>query len=269
MSQQNLSRRAALRQQQEMEQKAASRKRILTIGGVIAVIAVLAIIAIVALPTLFNSGPKDVAEEQVTPPNASDNFGLYVQGKKPQDGIPHVTVFEDYQCPACAARYEQYGPVWEQLVADGKITVETVTARFMDGDTGDASHRAAMAAAAADVVGKYGEMHKVIFGNQSRYTEKQLRDEFPAAAGIEGEDLKKYQELYETRALKDFVDGANDRFFNDEINSTPTYVVNDKRLVFANEDGTEIYIEPTAESFMAAVEAAQNDEDAKSHMPLK
>lgn len=268
MSQQNLSRRAALRQQQEMEQKAASRKRILTIGGVIAVIAVLAIIAIVALPTLFNSGPKDVAEEQVTPPNASDNFGLYVQGKKPQEGTPHVTIYEDYQCPACAARYAQYGEVWQKLVADGKITVETVTASFMDQHGGDASHRAAMAAAAADVVGKYNELHETIFANQSRYTNKQLREEFPAAAGIEGEDLKKYQELYDTSATKDFAEGGNQRFFDEEINSTPTYVVNGQRLVFAAEDGSEIFIEPTEESFMAAVNAAENGEDAKSHEPL-
>ncbi|NLE98857.1 MAG: thioredoxin domain-containing protein, partial [Propionibacterium sp.] len=132
----------------------------------------------------------------------------------------------------------------------------------------DASARAAMAAAAADEVGHFKEYHSVLFQNQSQYTQRQLREEFPAQAGIEGEDLERFQELYNTRAFRDFVTVSHNAFLEDQIGATPTFVVGGQRLLFLDEATNETLIQPTPESFMAAVLPAFNGEDARTHTPM-
>lgn len=266
MSQQNQSRREALRQQQEMEEKAKARGRVLRIGGAILVAAVLVIVAFVALPSMFR-GKEPQTIEQVTPPNASENFGIYINGKKPVDGTPHLTIYEDYLCGGCGAVHLAFAPAVRELVERGDITAEVVAASFLDQSGGESSKRAAMAAAAADVVGKYNEMHDAIFLNQSRYTEKQLGEDFPKEAGITGDDLKKYQELFEGRATNDFATGSNQRFLDENVNSTPSYVINGQRLIFATEDN-KILIQPNADSLLKAITAAYKGEAADSHEPL-
>lgn len=265
-NQQNLSRRAALRQQQELEEKQKRTNRIIGIGAGILVVAILAIIAIVAIPPLLRSD-AEVTAEQLTPPNATEEHGILLTGTEPSEDTPHVIIYEDFLCPACASRALTYGPVINQLADAGEITVEYRMTYFMDRQ-GDASARAAMAAAAADEVGHFREYHMVAYANQGQYSNRQLREEFPQQAGIEGEDLERFQELYDTRAFRDFAAAAHQGFHDNGIGSTPTFVVNGKRLVFADPQGQEVYIQPTPESFMAAVNAAFNDEDARTHQPL-
>ncbi len=268
-NQQNLSRRAAMRQQQLLEEKQKRTNRIIGIGVGIVALAIVAIIAIVAIPPLLRSDVQ-VAEEQLTPPNATAEHGILLNGTEPTEDTPHVIIYEDYRCPACQSRNEMYGPVINELADSGQITVEYRTTYFLDQNSnGDSSARAAMAAAAADEVGKFREYHQTIYDNQANsFTEKQLREEFAQLAGIEGEDLTRFQELYNTRAFKDFATAANQEFFDREVGSTPTFVVNDQRLIFADQTTNEVFIQNTADSFMAAVNAAFNGEDARTHEPL-
>ncbi|NLE96430.1 MAG: thioredoxin domain-containing protein, partial [Propionibacterium sp.] len=176
MAKQNLSRRAALRQQQELEQKQKRTNRIIGIGAGILVVAIVAIIAIVAIPPLLR-GNQEVTAEQLTPPNATEAHGILLNGTEPTEDTPHVIIYEDYLCPGCAGRHLSYGPSIDQLADQGQITVEYRTTYFQDRQ-GDASARAAMAAAAADEVGHFKEYHSVLFQNQSQYTQRQLREEF-------------------------------------------------------------------------------------------
>ena len=256
----SLSKRAALRQQQEMEERNKRTRRILAVGAGLVAVTIVAVLAIVIMQALAKRAP--VTAEQLTPPNATEASGILLSGKAPQEGTPHLVVWEDFQCPACASREASYGPVIEQLVADGTITAEIRTAYFLDaGLRNDSSKRAALAAAAADEVGAFDAFHRVVYANHpaqegTGFTEQQLRVDFPTLAGIEGDDLTRFQELYDTRAFNDFTDAANQRFTDDQIGATPTFLVSGQQLEFFNQETQEVLIQPTAESMMEAINAA-------------
>ena len=255
----SLSKRAALRQQQELDERNKKNKRILTIGAVIAAVTVVAVIAIVALQAM-NQGVGR-ASDQLTPPNGTANYGILVDGKEPQADTPHLVVYEDFQCPACAAREEAYGPAIDELVANGDITAEYRFAYFLDGQgrEGGASHRAAQAAAAADQVGMFSEMHKTLYANQNSsggYSDSALRNDLPEQAGITGDALSEYQRLYNTEAFWDFSVGANRKFNDNQIGSTPTYLVSGQKLEFFDQSANTVLIQPTAEDLKRAIDEA-------------
>ena len=231
----SLSRRAALRQQQEQEERAAKNRRILGFGLGAVALAVVVILVVVVAQTIGKR--QQAASEQLTPPNATAEYGILADAKKPVDGTPHVVIYQDFQCPACASYEQSFGPIISSLVDKGDITAEFRTARFLDNNSGnDSSVRAALAAAAADEVGHYDAYHKAIFdafaGNG--YTEQQLRVEFPETAGITGEDLTRFQLLYDGKAFQDFVDGVANSMQADGVTGTPTYLVDGTKVEFTD-----------------------------------
>ena len=253
----SLSKRAALRQQQELEERNKRNRRILGAGIGLAVVTVVVVLAIVIVQALTSR--VEVTAEQQTPPNATANHGILYNGVEPSDDVPHLVVWEDFQCPWCKVYEDTFGPTFHQLAADGKITIELRTATFLDGTSGDDSHRAALAAAAADAVGKFAEYHDVVYANQPEegvgFTDEQLRVDFAEQAGITGDDLTKFQDLFDSRAFETWVTEAAERFTTDQIGSTPTYLVAGTKLEFTDDAGNAL-IQPTEESFMAAVNEA-------------
>ena len=254
----NMSKRAALHRQQEMDERNKKARRI-TIGSIVvlAIVAVV-VIAVVAVQALTN--PKGVTADQQTPAAGTDGYGVLIQGKQPSDDLPHLVIWEDYQCPYCGQFEQTYGPVVEQLVDEGKLTAEIRTAYFLDGAANfGPSRMAAIAAAAADEVGKYREYHDVVYANQPRegvgYPNPQLRDDFAKQAGIEGDDLATFQKMFDERATADFTKAAGDKFNSEQIGSTPTYLVSGVKLQFSDESDN-VLIMPTAESFLEAATKA-------------
>lgn len=245
----NLSKRAALRQAQEADERAKRNKRIMGFGAALAALVVVVVLAIVIVQAVGNR--TTLAEEQLTPPNGTEKYGILLQGETPTEDKPHLIVWEDFQCPACANVEAIFGPLMGELVADGSITVETRSATFLDRGRDDGpSHRAAIAAAASDEVGHYEVFHRLLFENQSSgYSDQALRNDIPAAAGITGEDLDRYLELYGSRAYNDFVVAANEMFATDGIQATPAYIVSGMRLDMA-------MVEPTADGLLTAVTEA-------------
>lgn len=268
MAQQNLSRRAALRQQQLLEEKQKRTKRIVGISAGIIVVAIVAIIAIVAIPPLLTTKPT-VTENQLTPPNATADHGILVGGVKPQEGKPHVVIYSDYRCPACKSYNDTYGVAINELLDKGEITVEYRTTYFLDRGKSDSSSRAAIAAATADEVGKFREYHQVLFANQSNaYSDKQLREDFAKQAGIEGADLKKFQDLFMTRAMLDFSKGAHDYFINHEIGATPTYAVGDRRIVIVDRPNDKVLVQATPDALLEAFKKAMDGTDDPTNEKL-
>lgn len=245
----NLSKRAALRQAQEMEERSQRNKRIMGFGLGLAALVVVVVLAIVIIQAVGNR--TTVAEEQLTPPNASDGFGIPLAGKTPSEGTPHLIVWEDYQCPACANVEATFGPSIAQLVDSGDLTVEFRTASFLDRGREDGpSFRAAVAAAAAAEVGFFDQFHQAAFEQQNTgYTDQVLRNDIPAAAGITGDDLTRYLELYNSRSYKDFAAGAATKFETDGIQATPAYIVSGKRLDMG-------VVEPSPDGLLQAVTQA-------------
>ncbi len=259
----NLSKRAALRQQQELEERRKRNSKMIGIGlGVLAVILV-AVLAIV----LSQVASRSQATQQ-TPPSATEGYGISLtsKGTQPADGVPHVVLYEDYQCSGCYGHEQRFGKAYQQLIDEGKITMEIRTAYFMDGrfDTQRAtnrksSERAALAAAAADAVGKYREYHDVVFANYPTqgegYSDEQLRVTFAEQAGITGEDLTKFQELYDTKAFQTFAENAYKAMEANGITHTPTVVVNGTELDIVDDNDQYTVAANDAAGLLAAIEA--------------
>lgn len=160
-----LSRRAALRKQQEQEQQSKRNRRIVAVGlGVVAVV-VVTILGIVVVQAIRDN--NEVSASQETPPNATAEYGITAQGTgDPGADVPHLVIYEDYQCGGCAQSEAMYGEIVGSLLDEGQITLEYRTPFFRDDQLqNDSSKKAAMAAAAADSVGKFREYHNVIFEN--------------------------------------------------------------------------------------------------------
>ncbi len=258
-----LSRREVLHQQQKQEEERAKRNRRILFAALVAVaLVVVAILAVVIVQSIGDD--QETSANQQTPPNATAESGIMVtsQDAEPINDAPHLVLYEDYQCPACAQYEGTYGAPTMELVDSGEITLEIRTAYFLDGMLqNDSSERAALAAAAADQVGKYREYHAAVYENQpsegAGYTDQQLRVDFAAQAGITGEDLTTFQELYDAKAFQDFVDASDKTFVDEGISGTPTYMVGDTKLEFTN-DKNEVVIEPTAEDLLRAINEANN-----------
>ncbi|MFV0429121.1 MAG: DsbA family protein [Arachnia sp.] len=257
-----LSRRAALRQQQELEARRKRNNRIIATSLVVIAVVVITVVAIVIIQTLGKQ--QEVAANQQTPPNATATDGIAAKsaGEVAPEDAPHVVVYQDYQCPGCAAYEQTFGSALMELVDNGDISVEFVTAHFLDDALkNDSSERAAMAAAAADELGYYREFHSTVFANQPPegvgYTDQQLREDLPAEAGITGDDLTAFQELYDSRVFADFVAAQDSAFTSSGVTSTPTYTVDGTVLKFFD-DQSQPVIDPTAEDLLRAIkETAQ------------
>ncbi len=251
------SRREAMRLKAEAEEARGRRNaRILWISlGVIAV----AVVVILALVVSQALGKDTASSDQQAPPNATEGYGIQFESKdvQPEADAPNLVIWEEFRCPACADREEVFGPAIQQLVDEGKITAEVRLAYFFDDQDGtDNSERAAMAAASADAVGKFREFQDVVYqsllATGSGYTDQQLRVDFPAQVGIEGDDLVKFQELYDGRAFQNFAKNADDAFPKNGISQTPTFTVGENTLEFFD-DQKQLIIEPTPEDMLRAI----------------
>ncbi|MDO4413031.1 thioredoxin domain-containing protein [Cutibacterium sp.] len=229
------SKRAALRAQQEAQESAKKRRRII---GVIAGVVIVAAIVVAVVLGLNHKSSDVPATGQITPPSATKD-GVYTLNKdKAKDGAPTVTVFQDYQCPACKGAEDKFGKPLKNLSSKGEIKLEYHTLTFLDLNlSNDSSTRAAMAAAAADVIGKYDAYHDVVYSHQpaeegTGYTDNQLRKEFASEAGITGDDLTTFQRIYDNKQTEEFVKNANEQGLKKlqklDSPSTPTFLINGK-----------------------------------------
>ncbi len=250
------SRREAMRLKAEAEEARGRRTtRVLWISLSVVALAVVVILALVVSQSL---GQQSAGSEQQSPPNATENYGIQFESKdvQPAEDVPNLVIWEEFRCPACAEREAAFGPSIQQLVDEGRITAEVRLAYFFDDKDGtDNSERAAMAAASADAVGKFREYQDVVYqsllATGSGYSDQQLRVDFPAQVGIEGDDLVKFQELYDGRAFQDFAKNADDEFPKAGIQGTPTFTVGDTTLEFF--EGQELIIQPTPEDLYRAI----------------
>lgn len=232
MSQSN---RERMRAEQESKAKQAQTMRIIGIGAIVAAVVILAVFGVL----LFRATGQT---NQQTPPNATaakDGILPYPGKAKPNAAV--VELFFDYQCPGCASLEKLYGAKLSELAEAGDIDLRYRGMYFLDGNLqNDASLRASVGAACADVVGKYASYHNAVFVNQPAeegdgYSDELLRNTIPASLGITGDSLATFQACYDQGRTKDFVKQA-DSLNSAVIQSTPTVQVAGKDF--------EITVEP-------------------------
>ncbi|WP_022910929.1 DsbA family protein [Aestuariimicrobium kwangyangense] len=259
-------RREQLRAQQLADAKRArTRMRILYAVAGFMLIAIVATVGVVIYNDRQNK--RDIAAReaasQVKPPHLNaDGSGIVVNPQVTGD-VPTLSVYLDFQCPACKSANDYFGATVNKLAADGKLKLEYRVLTFLDTNLrNDSSERAARASFCADIAGSFGAFHDAVYANQpaegTGFTDEQLRVTYPTAAGITGAKLTAYQKCYDDKATAQAVRDEESKARTTWQGSTPQYSVNGKSPKVKNEKGEDTdwwrVLEPTEQSWVEAID---------------
>lgn len=147
MSDKSKSRAAKAAELKAEHERAAKRQRNIITAAVIAVVVVLIGVAFYAVRTASDANSVPYTE----PANMTADFGFVVTPEDfggTSDNPAEVVIYEDMQCPACAALASVVGGFLTEQLEKGTITLETRIVSFLDrASTNQYSSRAANAAA--------------------------------------------------------------------------------------------------------------------------
>ena len=172
-------------------------------------------------PTVDPSNPA-----LVLPQGASRDTGL---GVKVGTSGPQVDIFEDFQCPACAALQREIGPGLSELVKSGRTTVVLRPMVFLDQNLqNDASTRATNAFGCAADQGNALEYHSAVFRTQNvnegaGFTDTQLLT-LGEEVGVPNMDV--FTECVTSGVYVPWAQAANTAALEAGVQSTPTVAVN-------------------------------------------
>jgi len=166
--------------------------------------------------------------KQPANPNNPGNYGTpaplapddHIRG--PAEAPVTLIEYADFQCPAC----ESYEPLLEQLEASASTTFKIVYRHFPLPQHPNALP-AAYAAEAANLQGKFWEMHDLLFTNHTDWTE--LSDPTSVFVGYAtqlGLDANKFKTDMQSSAVKGRVERDIDEGNSIGINYTPTFFLN-------------------------------------------
>lgn len=151
--------------------------------------------------------------------------------------------YGDYECPACASYYQPAKEVAEKY----KDQIQFQFRNFPI----PASHQNAMAAAraaeAADLQGKFWEMHDLLYENQTAWSgTSNATAAFERYATSIGLDMAKYKTDFKSNVVNDRIQADLKEGNRIKVNSTPTFFINGKKI--SNP-------EPTVEGFSKVIDA--------------
>lgn len=229
------------------QQKAAERRRQVTVWTSVAVVAVLLMAGLVGWGVLANQEKQDAGRLTV-PASAVDESTAFALGEGPVT----VDIYEDFMCPICTEFEKQAGATIQQMVTEKKITVRyhpvSILDRYSNGT--QFSTRAAGAAAAAAGEGKFREFHDALFTNQPAEGTDGLSDARLIELGRSVGLGDKFAQAVTDRTYDAWVSKATDTFAARGFSGTPTIVVNGKQV---QGPGQSV---PTTADFTRAVTAA-------------
>jgi len=233
-------------------QEAAERRRDRTIK-VVGGIAVLAIVAIIVGGAVWQSRSSSTASDIPAPdPNAPVPTGVVSTGENawavPVPGTapetaPLLQVWEDPQCPACAAMEAANGAGIVELATSGKARVFWRPTAFLDAslakpnaanNAANSSHRAIAAWGCAIDAGKSVEFHQLMFANQPEpegtgWTEAALID-LGQQAGVSGDALTTYTSCVQSNTYLAWAANSLQAFGEGGIQQTPTGILDGTAL---------------------------------------
>lgn len=135
--------------------------------------------------------------------------------------------YSDFQCPACAA----YAPAVKQLISDLGGEVKVVYRNFPLRQIHANAQMSAQAGEAAALQGKFWEMHDVLFANQKAWEKEADPTEiFVSYAGAIGLDIDKFRVDLVSDVVKNKVNADYDSGIESNVNSTPTFFLNGKKI---------------------------------------
>lgn len=184
----------------------------------------LAVLSLVlgAIFILFNT-------DKASAPNGSASItsGLtnHVIGKA-TTGVELVE-YGDFQCPACGA----YEPVVQQVRQKYGDQISFQFRNFPLSQIHPHAISSARAAEAADIQGKYWEMHDLLYRNQQEWS--QSTDAVPAFNSYAAQlnlDIDKFKADFKTSSINDRVQNDLKEGNRLGVTSTPTFFLNGKKI---------------------------------------
>ncbi len=252
--------RARVREMQAREEAAKRRRRMVAVVASVVVVIVVAVGVWIAVQT--NSGSDGDITAPVDGNSQSDKKGSAPSGTVDLWAIPRgessapvtVTLFEDFQCPACQAMEAYLGDTFQSMVEDGSIQIRYRPMAFLDNaSTTDYSSRAmSTAACVLDTAGRdaFFSMHDLLFKHQPAEGTAGLTDDKLADLAKEaGADRDQVRECQQNETFRPWVAAATDQASKENITGTPTILIDGKKLEFKNN-------EDPVKTFKDAVQAA-------------
>lgn len=243
------SQRQRLREAQLASQRSARLRRIILVGSIVLAVVLVGVMAVVLVQQSQTAGQGPSASASASgdvpyPPNATaDKDGIVVLASP---GKPVVGVYSDYQCGSCLQFDQSFGTALNLLGQTHEIELVHHTRVFLDrGDATGLSHRAALAAACADVVGVYAPYDTAIWeaAPQGPYTDQLFLETIPAKVGIVDADLTAFRSCYANQNLAPFVTRVEERALQAGFTEAPVITVNGKRIpntAFVGKSGADL-----------------------------
>jgi len=213
------------------QQKAAAKRRKVTIWTSVAVVAVLVIAGLIGFGVYANQS-KTTAGKAVTPSVAVDSGTAFAVGTGPVT----IDLYEDFMCPICHQFGIDSGATINQLVADKKVTVRYHMVAILDDRSQGTNYstRAAGAAAEAAQEGKFKEYFDVLYANQPEENSTGLSDAKLIELGKSVGLGDAFATAVNNKTYDPWVATVTDTFSARGFNGTPTIVINGKQLTGPN-----------------------------------
>ncbi len=231
---------AAARAAQQVAEK--RRERTIRIIGAIGVLAVVVLIIglAVIVPRLSGDdsggGGRDLPDVDpaaalpagVLGPDAEFAYA-YPYGNAP-DTAPTLAIWEDFQCPACAALEEINGQGIKDLADAGQVQLFWRPTTFLDRNLNNTSSAEAVSAWGCAIdAGKAMEFSDLVYANQpaegAGFTTAQLID-FGVQAGIGGAELETFTQCVEDGTYLGWAVNSTALFYEQNVPGTPTGFLN-------------------------------------------
>jgi len=222
----------------------------LSVLGVLAVV----VVGVVVVRMVATGEPKVVAPQgAVAAEGASLGTPRFAIPRGERSAPVTLTIYEDFQCPACRATEAYLRPTIDRLVEDGTVRIEYHPIAFLDAaSTTDYSSRALGAAACVlDRAGidAYLRMHDLLYLNQppegsAGLTDDQLAD----LAQQAGADRAAVAACMEEGTFAAWVDAATEQASKDDVNATPTLLVNGTELAFSENQDPRVTLEQAVQA---------------------
>ncbi len=203
----------------EAAAKEKRRRTWIITAAVVAVLVVAGVIGIVVQNSREESKPV------VLPATATGSAGGIVVGKA--SAPVTVDMYEDFQCPACEALEKQTGPTVGTLLDQGKIKINYHMMSFL----GPESKRAANAGAAAANVGRFRELHNVLYANQpEEHTGGFTKADLITLGAKAGLTTQAYKDAVNNGTYDGYVAKVDSDASKAGVTSTPTVLIAGKQL---------------------------------------
>ncbi|AZA54622.1 DsbA family protein [Chryseobacterium sp. G0201] len=159
----------------------------------------------------------------------------HTQGNQDADLV--IVEYGDYQCPYCGAAY----PVLKELMSQFGNQIKFVFRNFPLSEMHQYARPAALAAEAANLQGKFWEMHDAIYENQEYLNENFLLE----LAQKLHLNINQFKTDLEKPELAEKIDADFESGIISGVNGTPSFFVNGKKFDGGVEDLFQLLNEKT------------------------